>query len=291
MIIKKFASKTVLLLLLGTLCPAFAQLNGQYTPDLARVEIPVFDGVTLEETISATSFGFTMVQGLTSSKLSSMDGYISNSEFYANDELVVNFEGDMTFSANATKSGSIVRLTGAKSTIVKGSVTGDGVFTDDSGSYSVTLTGVVGAFAFKTLSVDIESGQIAGLISSGALKVSGYFDEDPRQKGTVTAKYDPEDFGPFDFPADNIIVPDVTFDLSTNSKGVVVGGGSGTFGDYDDVLFGVKGKRNSKTGVTTLNLKGEGANKAVTATLNLSDDGEISGTKNALNVLGYKLKF
>jgi hypothetical protein len=290
MIIKKFASKTMLLLLLGTLCPAFAQLNGPYPLDLSAVEIPVFDGVTLEETISATSFGFTMVQGLTSSKLSSMDGYISNSEFYANDELVVNFEGDMTFSANATKSGSIVRLTGAKSTIVKGSVTGDGVFTDDSGSYSVTLTGVVGAFAFKTLSVDIESGQIAGLISSGALKVSGYFDEDPRQKGTVTASYLQEDFGPFDFPVDNIITPEIELSLTTSSKNRITGSATGTFGDYDDVGFRVTGTRNAKTGISALTLTSTSV-KGISAKLNLDRNADLNGTKNSMKVLGYTLTY
>ena len=289
MIIKKFASKTVLFLLLGSLCPAFAQLNGEYTPDLARVEIPVFDGVTLQETISATSFGFTMVQGLTSSKISAMDGYISNSEFYANDELVVNFEGAMTFSATATKSGSIVRLTGAKATIVKGSVTGDGVFTDDSGSYSVTLTGVVGTFAFKTLSVDIESGQIAGLISKGALKVSGYLDEDPSQKGTVTANYGQEDFGPFDFPADNIVTPGIALYLTT-TKNKITGTASGTFGDYDEVGFKVTGTRNAKTGISALTLTSTSV-KGISAKLNLDGNADLNGTKNSMKVLGYKLTY
>ncbi|NBT48340.1 MAG: hypothetical protein EBT07_11110 [Actinobacteria bacterium] len=289
MIIKKFVSKTVLFLLLGSLCPAFAQLNGEYTPDLARVEIPVFDGVTLEETISATSFGLTMVQGLTSSKLSAMDGYISGSEFYANDELVVNFDGDMTFSATATKSGSIVRLAGAKTTIVKGSVTGDGVFTDDSGSYSVTLTGVIGTFAFKTLSVDIESGQIAGLISSGALKVSGYLDEDPTQKGTVTAKYEPEDFGPFDFPADNIVTPEIVLFLTT-TKNKITGSASGTFGDYDEVGFKVTGTRNAKTGISALTLTSTSV-KGISAKLNLDGNADLNGTKNSMKVLGYTLTY
>jgi hypothetical protein len=254
------------------------------------VEIPVFDGVTLEETISATSFGFTMVQGLTSSKLSSMDGYISNSEFYVNDELVVDFDGEMTFSAAATKRGNIVTLSGAKASIAKDSVTGSGILTDDSGSYDVTVTSVAGTFVFKGLSVNILTGEIAGLISKGTLKVAGFVDEDPSQKGTVTASYLQEDIGPFDFPVDNIITPEIEISLTTSSKNRITGSATGTFGDYDDVGFRVTGTRNAKTGISALTLTSTSV-KGISAKLNLDRNADRSGTKNSMKVLGYTLTY
>lgn len=286
---KKFVSKTVLFLLLGSLCPAFAQLNGEYTPDLARVEIPVLDGVSLEETISATSFGLTMVQGLTSSKITATDGYISATEFYVNDELVVDFDGEMTFSATATKRGDIVTLSGAKGTIVKGSVTGSGILTEDSGSYDVTVTSVAGTFVFKSLSVVISTGEIAGLISKGAFKVAGFVDEDPTQKGTETASYSEEVFGPFDFPVDNIITPEIVLSLTT-TKNRITGSATGTFGDYDDVGFKVTGTRNAKTGISALTLTSTSV-KGVSAKLNLDGNADLNGTKNSMKVLGYTLTY
>ena len=260
---KKFVSKTVLFLLLGSLCPAFAQLNGEYTPDLARVEIPIFNGVPLVETISATSFDITMSQGLTSSKLTGI-GEISASDFdvYQDESLVVNFEGPISLSATATKTGNIVRLTGAKATIGKG-VVGDGTLTTDEGSFDATVTGVTGMFVFASLSVDLESGEIQGVIRPGSLKVSGYQTDDPSNKGTATTKFSQEEFGPFDFPADNIITPEIELSLTT---------------------------RNAKTGISALTLTSTSV-KGISAKLNLDRNADRSGTKNTMNVLGYKLTY
>jgi hypothetical protein len=155
---------------------------------------------------------------------------------------------------------------------------------------------VKGAFAFKSLHVDLDNGTIGGgedKIAKGTLKISGYVTElGASSGGTVSAKYGTEDFPELDFPAENIINPEITLDLATTAKGVVTGSATGTFGDYDDVSFSVKGKRNSRTGISTLTLTGTESGQGVKATLNLDDDGQISGTKiNALTVLGYKLKF
>lgn len=267
----------------------FAQLDGEYTPNFESVEIPVFNGVTLEDTISATSFSVTMVQGLTSSKLTG-EGTISATDFYVSDSLVVNFEVSGKFSASATKSGSVVRLSGAKTTLGS-DVSGDGTYTENEENFPVTVTKVVGAFGFKTLNVNLDSEEISGVISPGKISVSGYLTDTPSEKGTISGRYGQEDFGPFDFPAENIISPAISLNLSTSSKNMVTGSATGDFGDYDEVSFTAKGKRNAKTGISTVTLTGTGAGKGVSASLNLDADGEISGTKNALNVLGYKLKF
>lgn len=290
MIIKKFASKTMLLLLLGTLCPAFAQLNGSYPLDLSAVEIPIFNGVPLVETISATNFDITMSQGLTSSKLTG-SGEISASDFdvYQDESLVVNFEGPISLSATATKTGNIVRLTGSKATIGKG-VVGDGTLTTDEGSFDATVTGVTGMFVFASLSVDLESGEIQGVIRPGSLKVSGYQTDDPSNKGTATTKFSQEEFGPFDFPADNIITPEIELSLTTSSKNRITGSATGTFGDYDDVGFKVTGTRNAKTGISALTLTSTSV-KGISAKLNLDRNADRSGTKNTMNVLGYKLTY
>lgn len=287
---KKFVSKTVLFLLLGSLCPAFAQLNGSYPLDLSAVEIPIFNGVPLVETISATSFDITMSQGLTSSKLTG-SGEISASDFdvYQDESLVVNFEGPISLSATATKTGNIVRLTGAKATIGKG-VVGDGTLTTDEGSFDATVTGVTGMFVFASLSVDLESGEIQGVIRPGSLKVSGYQTDDPSNKGTVTTKFSQEEFGPFDFPADNIITPEIELSLTTSSKNKITGSAIGTFGDYDDVDFKVIGTRNAKTGISALTLTSTSV-KGISAKLNLDGNADLNGTKNSMKVLGYTLTY
>lgn len=275
------------LVFVGLTGSAFAQLNGTYTPSL-DIDIPVFDGVVLEDSVSTTSFSLTMVQTLTSSKLTGT-GEVSASEFTSPDEtLVVDFAGSLSFSATATKTGQIVRLTGAKATLGK-DVTGSGMYTEGTDSYGVTVSSVTGSYGFKTLSVDLFDQQIAGQIAPGSIKVAGFITDDPSQRGTVKVGFGAEDFGPYDFPAENIINPDFSLDLITSSRNAVTGSAIGTFGDYDDVSFSVKGKRNAKTGVSTLTLASR--LKGISATLNLDDDGEISGTNNALNVLGYKLKF
>jgi len=287
---KKFVSKTVLFLLLGSLCPAFAQLNGSYPLDLIAVEIPIFNGVPLVETISATSFDITMSQGLTSSKLTG-SGEISASHFdvYQDESLVVNFEGPISLSATATKTGNIVRLTGAKATIGKG-VVGAGTLTTDEGSFDATVTGVTGMFVFASLSVDLESGEIQGVIRPGSLKVSGYQTDDPSNKATVTTKFSQEEFGPFDFPADNIITPEIELSLTTSSKNKITGSAIGTFGDYDDVNFKVTGTRNAKTGISALTLTSTSV-KGVSAKLNLDGNADLNGTKNSMKVLGYTLTY
>jgi len=287
---KKFVSKTVLFLLLGSLCPAFAQLNGSYPLDLIAVEIPIFNGVPLVETISATSFDITMSQGLTSSKLTG-SGEISASDFdvYQDESLVVNFEGPISLSATATKTGNIVRLTGAKATIGKG-VVGAGTLTTDEGSFDATVTGVTGMFVFASLSVDLESGEIQGVIRPGSLKVSGYQTDDPSNKATVTTKFSQEEFGPFDFPADNIITPEIELSLTTSSKNKITGSAIGTFGDYDDVNFKVTGTRNAKTGISALTLTSTSV-KGVSAKLNLDGNADLNGTKNSMKVLGYTLTY
>lgn len=289
--IKNYSFTSLSLVFVGLTGAAFAQLQGDYPVDLSSIELPVFNGVALEETVSATSFSLTMIQGLTSSKLTGT-GTISATDFYADDSLVVNFEGSATFSAGAVKTGSIVRLTGAKATLGK-DVMGTGTLTDEeNGDLEVTVSKVTGAFGFKSLSVNLDSDEIVGLIAGGTLAVSGYLTDTPSQKGTVKVSYNQEDFGPYSFPADNLITPEIALvNLVTSSKNKITGSATGTFGDYDDVSFSVKGARNGKTGISVITLTGTGAGKGVSATLNLDENGDLSGTKNALNVLGYKLKF
>jgi len=273
----------------------FAQLNDTYSLDLSDVvSIPVFDGVNLSDTISATSFDITLVQSLTSSKITSVDSSISASEFdaYEDGTLILDFDAPVSFTSTVTLAGNIARLVGAKVTILKGA-TGSGTATDDKTgeNYDVTVSGVTGGFNFKSLSADVDAGQIQGVIAPGSVKITGFVTDLPRKKATVTAKYGQQDFGPYDFDSSNLISP--TFDpltLATSAKGAVTGSATGTFGDFDDVSFSVKGKRNAKSGVSTLTLTSTSV-KGITATLNLDDDGNLTGTKNSLNVLGYKLKF
>ncbi|NBU70443.1 MAG: hypothetical protein EBS53_03190 [Bacteroidetes bacterium] len=285
----------VLILASASFFTCNAQLDGDYAPDLTVLEIPVFDGVPLAGDVSAVSFDLTMVQSLTSSKLTGT-GTVSATAFdvYQDEGLVVDFDGDMNFSASAMKTGSLVRLTGAKATL--SGVTGTGLLydPDTDTTLDVTLTSVTGAFLFKSLHVDLDAATIGGgtdKIAAGALKITGYENDDTTARGTVVAKYGAEDFPELDFPAENIITPDISFTLNTSSKGVVTGDAVGTFGDYDDVPFGVKGRLNSKTGVTTISLKGQASNKSITATLSLDENGDLIDNKNSLNVLGYKLKF
>ena len=267
---------------------SLAQLNGSFTPNLDAVEIPVFNGTTLSEQISSTSFEINMQQSLTSSTLGG-SGNISNDDFYVDDTLTVAFEGELVFSARAALRGRVVTLAGAKATLRN--VTGSGTLTDSGDSYDVTLTGVVGSFLIRNMQVNLDDQQVSGTIPAGSLRVAGYLTDEPSSKGTRTARFTSEPFGPFDFPGE-IITPALSITLATNSKGVVGGGGNATFGDYDEVLIGVKGRRNAKTGVSTLTLKGEGAAKAVSATLNLDGEGElVSRPKSSLSVLGYRLQF
>lgn len=272
----------------GLVSSSWAQLNGSFTPYLDAVEIPVFNGTSLNEQISSTAFQIDMVQSLTSSSLGGT-GTISNDDFYVDDTLTVMFEGELVFSARAALRGRVVTLAGAKATLKD--VTGSGTLTDSGDSYDVTLTSVAGSFLIRNMQVNLDDEQISGTIPAGSLRVAGYVTDEPSQKGTRTARFSSEAFGPFDFPGE-IITPTVSFTLATNSKGVISGGGNATFGDYDEVLFGVKGRRNARTGVSAITLRGEGAAKAVSATLNLDGEGElVSRPKSSLQVLGYRLQF
>ena len=269
-------------------CGLFAQLNGNYSPDLASIEIPDFSGVELDQIISATSFNLPMVQSLTSNKLTSSGGTISSSEFYITDILTVSFEGALSFSATLAKRGSIVTLSGAKATL--SNCTGSGTYADaEQGDLDVTVTKVTGSFTVRNATVNLDSGQLTGVIPQGALSVSGYFTDFPSQKGTVRGSYSAEEFGPFDFSG-NIINPELTLTLATTSKNKISGTAVGTFGDYDDVAFKVTGTRNARTGISALTLTSTSV-KGVSGKINLDAGGQKSGNKNTLRVLGYSLTF
>ncbi|NBT24067.1 MAG: hypothetical protein EBS53_08355 [Bacteroidetes bacterium] len=276
-------------LLLVSSCSLLAQLDGDYSPDLASIEIPVFAGYELEENISATSFSLTMAQGIAAAKLTG-SGTISASDFYVDDTLDgISFEGSLTFSATIAKRGSIVTLSGAKATLGK-DIAGTGTYHDaDQGDLDVTITKVAGAFQLNNASVNLESEELSGTIPAGSLAISGYITEKPSQRGTVKAAYGAEQFGPFDFSG-SIINPEINLSLATSSKNKITGTATGTFGDYDDVSFKVTGTRNSKTGISALTLTSTSV-KGVSAKVNLDENGDISGAKNSLNVLGYKLTF
>ncbi|NBU71310.1 MAG: hypothetical protein EBS53_07665 [Bacteroidetes bacterium] len=275
----------------NSLFAQFAQLDGDYTPDLADVSIPIFDGVNLFDDVSAISFDLNLVQSLVSPKITSTDSTISALDFdvFGDETLIIGFDADVAFSSTATLAGSLVRLVGAKVTILRGA-TGTGTLDQGEGPIDVTVTGVTGSFSFRTLTVDLEAGEIQGIIAPGALRISAYQDENPSQNGTVTARYTQEDFGPYEFPADNIQSPECVLSLTTTPKGTVSGSAEFTVGDFDPITLDVKGRWNAKTGVSTLTLSKKTV-KGVTATLNLDENGDLFGTKNSLSVLGYKLKF
>lgn len=286
--LKKFAIRFFGLLAVSS-SSLLAQLDGDYSPDLASIEIPVFAGYELEQTISATSFSLTMAQGITAAKLTG-SGTISASDFYVDDTLDgISFDGSLTFSATIAKRGSIVTLSGAKATLGK-DITGMGTYHDeDQGDLDVTISKVAGAFQLKNASIDLEGQELTGTIPAGSLAITGYITEEPSQRGTVKAAYGAEQFGPFDFSG-SIINPEINLSLTTSSKNKITGTATGTFGDYDDVSFKVTGTRNAKTGISALTLTSTSV-KGVSAKLNLDENGDISGSKNSLNVLGYKLTF
>lgn len=286
--IKKFAIRFFGLLAVSS-SSLLAQLDGDYSPDLLAIEIPVFADYELEQTISATSFSLTMAQGIAAAKLTG-SGTISASDFYVSDELDgISFDGSLTFSATIAKRGSIVTLSGAKATLGK-DITGTGTYHDEKeGDLDVTISKVAGAFQLKNASIDLETQELTGTIPAGSLAITGYITDEPSQKGTVKAAYTAEDFGPFDFSG-SIINPEINLSLTTSSKNKITGTATGTFGDYDDVSFKVTGTRNAKTGISALTLTSTSV-KGVSAKLNLDENGDTSGSKNSLNVLGYKLTF
>jgi hypothetical protein len=81
---KKFSVRFFGLLLVSS-GSLLAQLDGDYPLD-PPIEIPVFAGYELEQTISATSFSLTMAQGIAAAKLTG-SGTISASNFYVDDTL------------------------------------------------------------------------------------------------------------------------------------------------------------------------------------------------------------
>lgn len=265
---------------------SLAQLNGSYSPDLSSVEIPVFDGQDLSDTISATSYSIGLVQGITSSSVTGY-GTVSASGFYDDGQLSINsFGGGLVFTSKATLRGSIATLVGAKATL--SGVTGSGSYYYYGSYYSVTVSSVSGAFTIKNMNLDLQSGVISGLVSAGSLKMSGYLDDYPKIRRSISVRYGSEAFGPYSAPAGSVITPLIGMDLQTSSTGLVTGTAVGTLGNYDDVAFNVKGKR--KSGVSAITLTSISP-KGISATMNLNDAGEISGTKNTLKVLGYTLKY
>jgi hypothetical protein len=265
---------------------SIAQLNGLYSPNLSSVQIPIFNGQELDDTIVYTSYSIGLLQGITSSSVTG-DGTVSSSSFYAGNGFDVNsFDGGLVFSSKAALRGSIASLVGAKATL--SGVTGSGTYYYYGTFYDLTISSVSGAYAIKNLNLDLQSGFISGLISAGTLKMSGYLDADPTTRGSVSVKYLPEAFGPYASSAGSVITPLIGMNLQTSSAGIVTGTATGEFGNYDDVAFTVKGKR--KSGVSALTLTSVNPS-GISATLNLNDAGVISGAKNTLKVLGYTLKY
>jgi hypothetical protein len=265
---------------------SIAQLNGNYSPNLSSLEIPIFDGQELADTLSATSYSIGLLQGIASSSVTGY-GTVSASGFYDDGVLSIDsFGGDLIFTSKSALRGSIASLVGAKATL--SGVSGSGSYYYNGSNYSVTVSSVSGAFAIKNLNLDLQSELISGLVSAGSLKMSGYLNDYPNQRRSVSVRYGSEAFGPYSAPAGSVITPLIGMDLQTSSAGVVTGTATGTFGNYDDVAFTVKGKR--KSGVSAITLTSVSP-KGISTTMNLNDTGEISGTKNTLKVLGYTLKY
>lgn len=276
------------------------------TPDLP-VTIPVFDGVGLDDValgaaegeVGACTYNLDMTQSISSSRISGT-GTISATDFdvQQNGKLVIDFVGNLDFSSIATIAGSVVRLTGAKSRILSLTENGTGTYTENGTEREATVTKVVATFSFKKLTVDLENGTIGGggdSIAQGPISATGYLNESPNTtRGTIRGSYDAVDFPESEFPSENIVTPEINMEYSTSTKGAISGGGSAAFGNLDDAAFGVKGRRNSKTGISTVTLRGEGAARSFAATLNLNDNGELATgprIRNSMNAFGYRLRF
>jgi hypothetical protein len=265
---------------------SIAQLNGNCSPDLSSVKIPAFAGLVLADTISATSYSIALVQGITSASVTGY-GTVSASSFYNDGQLSADyFYGGLGFSSKVALRGSIATLVGAKATL--SGVSGYGSYYYYGDTYGVTISSVSGAFAIKNLNLNLLSGEISGLVSAGSLRMSGYLNEYPNIRRSVSVGYSAEAFGPYNSPSSSVITPSIGMNLQTSSTGVVTGTATGTFGNYDDVAFAVKGKR--KSGVSAITLTSVSP-KGISATMSLNDAGNISGTKNSLKVLGYTLKY
>lgn len=266
----------------------FAQLNGEYTPSLEAVEIPVFNGATFDETISSTTVSFEFSQGLTSNRLTGT-GTVSATDVFDNGSITVDsIDGDINFSASLALRGRVVSLTGAKATLSNVTGSGSALVADE--SYGVDVTAVTGSYTIRNMVINLDTEEVSGTVAAGSLRISGQATDYPNIKRTVVAPYTSEVLGPSPFSGE-IINPSVSLNLATTSKGKVTGTAVATIGDYDDVSFNItRGQRTARTGISTVTLTSTSP-RGVSSTLNLNDDGEITGTKNSLNVLGYKLKF
>lgn len=266
----------------------FAQLNGEYTPSLEAVEIPAFNGATFDETISSTTVSFEFSQGLTSNRLTGT-GTVSATEVFDNGSITVDsIDGDINFSASLALRGRVVSLTGAKATLSNVTGSGSALVADE--SYGVDVTAVTGSYTIRNMVINLDTEEVSGTVAAGSLRISGQATDYPNIKRTVVAPYTSEVLGPSPFSGE-IINPSVSLNLATTSKGKVTGTAVATIGDYDDVSFNItRGQRTARTGISTVTLTSTSP-RGVSSTLNLNDDGEITGTKNSLNVLGYKLKF
>jgi len=264
-----------------------AQLSGDYNPDLSSVEIPVFQGATLSGAVSATDFSVDLVQGLTSSRITG-SGTVSASDVYDDGTITVgSIDGDLNLSASVAITGRVVRLSGAKATLAN--VTGTGSVMVDGESYGVTVTSVTGAYTIRNMALSLDSLELTGVVPAGSLRMSGHKTDYPNVRRSVSARYTQEDFGPFDFPG-TIISPSLSLEDLTTTRNRISGTATGSFGDYDEVAFKVTGTRNARSGISALTLTSTSV-KGVSAKINLDAEGEKSGTKNTLNVLGYKLTF
>lgn len=275
---------------LGLVGSSFAQLNGDFTPDLSSVDIPAFNGATFSETISATSVSFDFSQGLTSNRLTAA-GTISASDVFDNGSIVVDsIGGNINFSASLALRGRIVSLAGAKATLA--GVTGSGSAVVSGRSYGVDVTAVTGAFTIRNMIINLDSEEISGVIVRGSLRISGRATDYPNIRRTVVAPYSQEALGPSAFSGD-IINPSFVLSLATNPNGRITGTATGTFGNYDDIAFNVtRGQFNARSGISTITLASTGGVRGVSATLNLDAEGNpVSRPKSALQVLGYRLQF
>ena len=173
---------------------SFAQLNGEFTPDLSSVDIPSFNGSTFEDTISSTSVFFEFSQGLTSNRLTGA-GTISASEVFDNGSISVDsIEGSINFSASVALRGRVVTLAGAKATLA--GVTGSGTAIVGGEEYGVDVTAVTGAYTIRNMTINLDTEEISGVIAPGSLRISGQATDYPQVKRTVVARYTQETLGP-----------------------------------------------------------------------------------------------
>ena len=274
---------------LGLVGSSFAQLNGDFTPDLSSVDIPAFNGATFEDTISSTSVSFEFTQGLTSNRLTGA-GTVSATDVFDNGSITVDsIEGNINFSATLALRGRTVSLAGAKATLA--GVTGSGTAIVNGEEYGVDVTGVTGAYTIRNMIINLDTEEISGVIAPGSLTIRGQGTDYPQIKRTVVARYTQENLGPSPFSGE-IVNPSLALILATSPKGKITGSATGTFGNYDDVAFNVtRGQRNARSGISTVTLVSTSV-RGVSATLNLDGEGElVSRPKSSLQVLGYRLQF